>query len=49
MKKVLNFDEFVNESSQEYRKTSKKYLLDNFNEVPDNSHLYAAKEFFCYC
>jgi len=44
MKKVLNFDEFVNESSQEYRKTSKKYLLDNFNEVPDNSQLYDAKE-----
>jgi len=44
MKKVLNFDEFVNESGQEYRKTSKKYLLDNFNEVPDNSQLYDAKE-----
>lgn len=44
MKKVLNFDEFVNESDQEYRKTSKKYLLDNFNKVPDNSQLYDAKE-----
>jgi hypothetical protein len=44
MKKVLNFDEFVNESSQEYRKTSKKYLLDNFYEVPSNDQLYDAKE-----
>lgn len=43
MKKVLNFDEFVNESS-EYRSRSKKYLLDNFYEVPSNDQLYDAKE-----
>ena len=43
MKKVLNFDEFVNESN-EYRSTSKKYLLDNFTEVPSNDQLYDAKE-----
>jgi len=43
MKKVLNFDEFVNESS-EYRKMSKEYLLNNFNEVPSNDQLYDAKE-----
>jgi hypothetical protein len=43
MKKVLNFDEFVNESN-EYRSKSKKYLLDNFNEVPSNDQLYDAKE-----
>jgi hypothetical protein len=44
MKKVLNFDEFLNESDQEYRSMSKKYLLDNFNEVPNNTQLYDAKE-----
>ena len=43
MKKVLNFDEFVNESS-EYRSRSEKYLLDNFYEVPSNDQLYDAKE-----
>ena len=43
MKKVLNFDEFVNESN-EYKSTSKKYLLDNFTEVPSNDQLYDAKE-----
>ena len=43
MKKILNFDEFVNESD-EYRSTSKKYLLDNFTEVPSNDQLYDAKE-----
>ena len=43
MKKVLNFDEFVNESD-EYRSNSKKYLLDNFTEVPSNDQLYDAKE-----
>ena len=43
MKKVLNFDEFVNESG-EYRSRSKKYLLDNFYEVPSNDQLYDAKE-----
>ena len=43
MKRILNFDGFINESN-EYRSKSKKYLLDNFNEVPDNSQLYDAKE-----
>ena len=43
MKKVLNFDEFINESN-EYRKMSKEYLLNNFNEVPSNDQLYDAKE-----
>lgn len=43
MKKVLNFDEFINESD-EYRSKSKKYLLDNFYEVPSNDQLYDAKE-----
>jgi len=43
MKKVLNFHEFVNESN-EYRSKSKKYLLDNFYEVPSNDQLYDAKE-----
>ena len=43
MKKVLNFDEFINESS-EYRKMSNEYLLNNFNEVPSNDQLYDAKE-----
>jgi hypothetical protein len=43
MKKVLNFDEFVNESN-DYRKMSKEYLLNNFNEVPSNDQLYDAKE-----
>jgi hypothetical protein len=43
MKRVLKFDEFVNESS-EYRKMSKEYLLNNFNEVPSNDQLYDAKE-----
>jgi hypothetical protein len=43
MKKILNFTEFVNESD-EYRSTSKKYLLDNFTEVPSNDQLYDAKE-----
>jgi len=43
MKKVLNFDEFVNESN-EYRKMSKEYLLNNFYEVPSNDQLYDAKE-----
>ena len=43
MKKVLNFDEFVNESD-EYKSKSKKYLLDNFYEVPSNDQLYDAKE-----
>jgi hypothetical protein len=42
MKKVLNFDEFVNESN-EYRKMSKEYLLNNFYEVPSNDQLYDAK------
>jgi len=43
MKKVLNFDEFVNESN-DYRKMSKEYLLNNFYEVPSNDQLYDAKE-----
>ena len=43
MKKVLNFEEFVNESD-EYKSKSKKYLLDNFYEVPSNDQLYDAKE-----
>jgi hypothetical protein len=43
MKNVLNFDEFVNESN-DYRKMSKEYLLNNFNEVPSNDQLYDAKE-----
>jgi hypothetical protein len=43
MKKVLNFDEFVNESN-DYRKLSKEYLLNNFYEVPSNDQLYDAKE-----
>ena len=43
MKKILNFDEFVNESD-EYRKMSKEYLLNNFNEVPSNDQLSDAKE-----
>ena len=43
MKKVLNFDEFINESD-DYRKMSKKYILDNFYEVPSNDQLYDAKE-----
>lgn len=44
MKRILDFDGFVNESNQEYRTVSKKYLLDNFNEVPNNDQLYDAKE-----
>ena len=43
MKRVLNFDEYVSESD-EYRSKSKKYLLDNFTEVPSNDQLYDAKE-----
>jgi hypothetical protein len=43
MKRVLNFDEYVNESD-EYRSKSKIYLLDNFYEVPSNDQLYDAKE-----
>lgn len=43
MKKILNFDEYVNESNG-YRTTSKKYLADNFYEVPSNDQLYDAKE-----
>lgn len=43
MKRVLNFDEYVNESN-EYKSKSKKYLLDNFTEVPSNDQLYDAKE-----
>jgi hypothetical protein len=43
MKRVLNFDEYVSESD-EYRKMSKEYLLNNFNEVPSNDQLYDAKE-----
>ena len=43
MKKVLSFDEYVIESD-EYRAKSKKYLLDNFYEVPSNGQLYDAKE-----
>jgi len=43
MKKVLNFDEYVNESN-DYKSKSKKYLLDNFYEVPSNDQLYDAKE-----
>jgi hypothetical protein len=43
MKRVLNFDGFINESN-EYRKMSKEYLLNNFNEVPSNDQLYDAKE-----
>jgi hypothetical protein len=44
MKRILDFDGFVNESDQEYRKLSKKSLLDNFNAVPNNSPIYDAKE-----
>ena len=44
MKKVLNFDGFINESKTEYRLPSKKYLLDNFYKVPSNDQLYDAKE-----
>jgi len=43
MKKVLNFDEYVNESN-DYKSKNKKYLLDNFYEVPSNDQLYDAKE-----
>ena len=43
MKTVLNFDEYVKESN-EYKSKSKKYLLDNFTEVPSNDQLYDAKE-----
>jgi hypothetical protein len=43
MKKILNFDEFVNESG-EYRNLDKRYLLDNFYEVPSNDQLSDAKE-----
>lgn len=43
MKRVLKFDQYVNESN-EYRSLNKRYLLDNFNEVPSNSQLYDAKE-----
>lgn len=43
MKRILNFDGFVNESN-EYRSKSKKYLLDRFSRVPNNSQLYDAKE-----
>jgi hypothetical protein len=43
MKRILNFDGFINESN-EYRSKSKKYLLDNFTEVPSNDQLYDAKE-----
>jgi hypothetical protein len=42
MKRILDFDEFLNES--EIRILSKKYLLDNFSEVPNNSKLYDPKE-----
>ena len=41
--RILDFDAFLNESD-EYRKTSKRYLLDNFSEVPSNTELYNAKE-----
>ena len=46
MKRVLNFDEYVNESNKfsEYRSPDKKYILNNFNEVPSNDQLYDAKE-----
>ena len=44
MKRVLDFDGFVNEFDQEYRNLSKKYLLDNFNGILNNSPLYDAKE-----
>jgi hypothetical protein len=43
MERTLKFDEFVNESN-DYRKLDKKYLLDNFTEVPSNDKLYDAKE-----
>lgn len=43
MKRILNFDGFVNESN-DYRKMSKEYLLNNFYEVPSNDQLYDAKE-----
>jgi hypothetical protein len=44
MNKILGFEEFINESDQMYRVLSKRYLLDNFNKVPNNSQLYDAKE-----
>jgi hypothetical protein len=43
MKKILNFDEYLNESN-EYRFLDKKYILNNFNEVPSNDQVYDAKE-----
>ena len=36
--------EAANESDQEYRNLSKKYLLDNFNGILNNIPLYDAKE-----
>ena len=45
MKRVLKFDEYVSESDfSMYRKLDKKYILDNFKEVPSNDQLYDAKE-----
>lgn len=43
MKRVLNFTEFVNESDSTYTE-SKNYIMDNFNEVPNNGPLYNATE-----
>lgn len=43
MKKILNFNEFVNESDSTYTE-SKNYIMDNFNEVPNNGPLYNATE-----
>lgn len=47
MKRLLDFNGFVNESEapiQIHREMSKKYLMDNFFEVPNNSKLYDPKE-----
>lgn len=43
MKKILNFDEYVNEAN-DYKVKNKKYLVDNFYGVPSNDQLYDAKE-----
>jgi hypothetical protein len=44
MKKILDFNGFINESNETYRSLSKRYILDHFYEVPNNSQLYDAKE-----
>jgi len=41
--RVLDFDGFLNESDQ-YRRLSSEYILDNFYEVQNNTNLYNASE-----